>query len=805
MEFLEGETLTDRLARGPLPTQQVLRYGIEIADALDKAHRQGIIHRDLKPGNVMITKSGVKLVDFGLAKAAAPPSASIFSSLSVLPTQAGENLTAEGTILGTFQYMAPEQLEGREADARTDIFALGHVLYEMATGQKAFFGKSQASLIAAILEHEPPAISSIQPLAPPALDRVVRTCLAKDPDDRWQTAHDVMLELKWIVEAGSQAGVPAPVVARRKNRERLAWTAFAVAALAAAAFAVGYSRRAPAAPQLFRSSILMPEGVSFLTLAISPDGRSLAWVGSDSSGKSSIWVRPLSAGDAERLPGTEGVQNLFWSPDGRSIGFFAEGKLKRIDVSGGPPIVLCNADGLGGSWNRDGVVLLSLPSGPILRVPASGGAPTPVTKLDESRHETTHRYPFFLPDGRHFLFLAGNLAGGAGDPANAVKVGSLESSSGSVVTAAECNAAYAAEHLLSVREGTLLAQRFDPKTFRLSGEPRPVAERVSGYQLLWGAMNFSVSANGVLVYQEAVPRLSQLAWFDRNGRKLQSLGEPAAYANPRISPDGERVAISVRDPDRRTIDLWVFDLKRGVNVRLSSSSAPAPSSSPAWSPDGARVAFSANRKHQGDIYVRPVGGSGAEEPLVEAEGQKLPQDWSSDGRYLLYEDREPRGERKVTVMIRPLFGERKSSPFLQRGADFGSERFSPDGKWIAFTAEDSGRSEIYVAPVENSTARVQVSNSGGDDPRWRKDGKELFYLAPDGKIISVDLRSNAGARRIDAGPPRPLFETELTGGPGPPMYDVAPDGRFLVVTRLPGSAPPPITLLVNWTAGLPPK
>jgi len=803
MEFLEGETLTDRLARGPLPTQQVLRYGIEVGDALDKAHRQGIVHRDLKPGNVMITKSGVKLVDFGLAKAAAPAAASIYSSLSVLPTQAGENLTAEGTILGTFQYMAPEQLEGREADARTDIFALGLLLYEMATGRKAFAGKSQASLIAAILEHDPPPISSVQPMAPPALDRVVRTCLAKDPDDRWQTAHDVMLELKWIVEAGSQAGVPASVAVRRKTRERVAWAAFALAAITAAALAVAYTRRTPPPAQLFRSSILLPEKLSFRTLAISPDARSLAWIASDAGGKPSIWVRPLSAGDPQRLPGTEGAQNIFWSPDGRSIGFFADGKLKRLDVSGGPSIVLCDADGVAGSWNREGVILFSLPSGPILRVPASGGAPTEVTKLDESRHETTHRFPVFLPDGRHFLFLAANLAGGPGDPANAVKVGALDASSSAVVTRAESNIAYSSEHFLVVREGTLLAQRFDPKSFRLSGDPRPVAQRVSNSHFFWGAQNFSVSENGVLVYQEALPRLSQLVWFDRDGRRLQTFGEPAVYVDPHVSPDGERIAVTIRDPDRHTMDLWVLDLKRGVNVRLNSDASQAPSA-PAWSPDGTRVAFSSTRKHQSDMYVRSVGGSGAGEPLIEAEGQRLPQDWSSDGRFLLYEEREPRGERRIALRVLPLSGEKKPLLFFQRGTELGASRFSPDGRWIAFSALDSDRSEIYVAPFGDSSKRVQISSGGGDHPRWRKDGKELFYLAPDGKIMAVAVSVPKDSSDFDAGPARPLFETEQTGE-ALPMFDVAPDGRFLVVMRVAGSASPPITLVVNWAAGLPSK
>jgi dipeptidyl aminopeptidase/acylaminoacyl peptidase len=363
----------------------------------------------------------------------------------------------------------------------------------------------------------------------------------------------------------------------------------------------------------------------------------------------------------------------------------------------------------------------------------------------------------------------------------------------------ESNVSFSAGNLLFAKEGTLLAQRFDPKSLRLSREARPVAQRCSGYSLLWAYQNFSASADGVLVYREARPRLSQMVWFDRDGRRLGSVGEPAVYGEPRVSPDGQRIAVTVRDPDRRRADVWIFDPKRGVNARLTSGEPD--SQSPVWSPDGNRIAFGSARKHQADLYVKSMTGAGSEEPLIEAEGQRFPTDWSADGRYIAFEDREPRGERRVSVSLLPLFGDRKPVIFFRRGTDFGTERFSPDGRWLAFTAADSGRSEIYVAPISGPGSRAQVSNAGGASPRWSRSGKELFYLAPDGKVMGVEFQSAKDAGSFDVGTPKPLFETDLTERavfPSFPSFDVSPDGRFLVVTRIPGAAPPPITLVVNW-------
>ncbi|HET9794868.1 MAG TPA: protein kinase, partial [Thermoanaerobaculia bacterium] len=487
MELLEGQTLADRLEKGPLPIDQVLRFGTEIAAALDRAHRAGIVHRDLKPGNVMLTRTGVKLLDFGLAKAVAKAPVEDGSGLSALPTAAPESrpLTEEGTILGTFQYMAPEQVEGREADARTDIFALGCVLYEMATGRKAFTGRSRAGLVAAILERDPGPISAALPMAPPALDRLVQGCLEKDPDDRWQSAHDVMAQLRWIAQGGSQAGVPAPVTARRRSRERTAWIAAGLAVIAAIGFAAAWLRRAPANAGVVRSTVLPPAGSRFAfsgdnagPLTISPDGKTLAFlaVGND---RPRLYVRPLDADEPVALPGADGASFPFWSPDSRSLGFFADGKLKRVDLSApGSSTTICAApNARGGTWGADGTILFAPDTrSAIFRVPASGGTPSPVTKLDASSH-STHRWPAFLPDGRHFLFFAGDHNDTRSDKAGA-RFASIDAPGDRAVVHTLANALYAGGKLLFLRGNTLIAESFDPRAGNLSGEPRPVAEGV---------------------------------------------------------------------------------------------------------------------------------------------------------------------------------------------------------------------------------------------------------------------------------------------------------------------------------------
>ena len=802
MEYLEGETLTDRLGRGPLPTEQVLRYGIQIADALDKAHRQGIVHRDLKPGNVMITKSGVKLLDFGLAKLRATGPDGAFSAASVLPTRTDASLTAQGTILGTFQYMAPEQLEGSEADARSDIFALGSVLYEMATGKKAFEGKSQASLIASILDRMPPPISTVAPMTPPALDRVVKTCLEKDPEDRWQTAHDVMLELKWIAEAGSQAGVPTPVVARRRSRERLAWVIAGILAASTAVLAISELRRPRSAPLVVRSTVLPPEKTKFSfvgggagPVAVSPDGRQLAFVASESSGKKELWVRPLDSLLAKPLPGTADATYPFWSPDSRFVGFFADGKLKKIEVAGGPALSICDApDARGGSWNRDGTILFE-PSfrDPIHRVSANGGKSVPVTKLDVSRNETTHRWPFFLPDGRRFLFFSGSHSTGAESELDAIFVGSLDGEKPKLLLNARSNAAYAAGHLLFVRQKTLLAQRFDPKSLELTGESFPIVENVQDDPGFFSAV-FSVSDQGTLAYQTASGSsgLSELTWVDRSGKKLDVLGDPADYFEPRISPDGRRVAIAIEDPG----DIWIYDLARRVRTRLTFSGSD--DFAPTWSPDSTRVAFSSQRTGSGDIYAKTASGTGADELLSTSKIFKVPNSWSPDGRYIAYVAFQGALGSKADLWLLSL-ADRKTSPILQSPFDELQGVFSPDGRWLAYASNESGRFEIYVQPFPGPGGKWQISTAGGTQPRWARGGRELFFIAPGGRIMSVEIRTST---IVEAGTPQVLFSASLKNAPGPP-YDVSSDGqRFLVNVPIGEESAPPITLVQNWTAAI---
>ena len=784
MEFLEGETLADRLVKGPLPTDQTLRYGIEMADALDKAHRQGIVHRDLKPGNVMLTKSGVKLLDFGLAKAMRP--ASSLSGVSVMPTQAAANLTAEGTILGTFQYMAPEQLEGKEADARSDLFAFGAVLYEMATGRKAFSGASQASLISAIMKEEPAPIAALQPMTPPALDRVVKTCLAKDPEDRFQTAHDARLQLQWIAEGGSQAGVPAPVVARRRSREVLAWTAAALAVLAAVAIAAFFFSRPAASQRPVRLSLPTPAKGAFEWMdaaTVSPDGSRVAFVAHFSGGRSQLFIRPLDSLAAAPLPATEGARNPFWSPDGRFLGFFADGKLKKIEASGGPPQVLCEAPApFGGTWSREGIIVFAPKElDGLFRVAATGGTPVAVTKLGP--RDESHRYPSFLPDGRHFLYLADSWR----TEDHWIRVGSLDSQDSESLVQAVSNPLFVfPNHLLFVRGGALLAQRLDPKRRKLEGDPAAIGEQIAemGPNHLF---EFSASA-GVLLYGSRNPD-SQLVWFDRQGKRLQPVGEPGRHDTIELSPDGERVLFGRLDPDGRPGNLWVLDLSRGTTSRLTSDTTSQ--FCPVWSADGRLVSFSSMRSGQGDLFVRPTSPAGAEQLVLQTADQKCSMSWSPDGRFLLFGNLSPK--TKDDLWILPLSGDRKPTPFLQTPFRELAGQFSPDGKWVAYASDESGRSEIYLQSFSDPSLRFQVSAGGGARPRWRADGRELFYFGG-GELMSV----SAGMEKsLQPGNPKSLFK--------PPLgvdYAVSRDGQRFLIAAAVEEAPQPITVVLHWDAGL---
>ncbi len=805
MEYLEGETLAQRLQKGALPIQQVLQYAIEIADALDKAHRKGVTHRDLKPGNIMLTKSGTKLLDFGLAKLKQEAAPAIPDSQ--LPTMKSA-ITGEGTILGTLQYMAPEQLEAKEADVRTDIFAFGVVVYEMATGKKAFAGKSQASVISAIMSSDPQPISSLQPMTPPALDRVIKRCLAKEPDERWQSPADLTNELKWIAEGGSQAALPGSVATKPRSRERLAWSIAAVmfaglvAALGVGAFA--YFERAPEETQSVRFFVSLPEtwnlarqlaatGAPPAPLAVSPDGRRIAFVATKADRKSLLWVRSLDTLTAQALAGTEGALRPFWSPDSRFLGFFADGKLKKIDVSGGPPITLCDASGGGGgAWSRDGVIVFSpAPFSALEKVSASGGAPAPATKL--SPGDAIHVRPAFLPDGKHFLYRSGTS--GHGDP---VYLASLDSSDRKLLLNSDStNVLYSQGYLLFLRDTTLMAQRFDTRHLVLTGDVFPIAESIQTQ----GALNpyglFSVSENGVLVYQAGRGTVgSQLVWFDRTGKQIGVLGDSTAFADPELSPDGKRLSDNKPAEAGNTIDIWLYDLTRGLPTRFTFGENATLS---IWSPDGSRVVFASNQKGHFDLYQKASSGAGAEEVLLQDSLDKFPESWSPDGRFILY--RSAGASTSFNLFVLPLSGDRKPFPFLNIDTKFTMlfGQFSPDGQWVVYTSTESGRTEIYVAPFPGPGGKWQISTAGGSSPRWRRDGAEIFYLAPDNKLMAATV--NGKGSSFEVGAVRPLFQTDSIGSIS--TYAVSADGqRFLINTTSEQAASAPITVVLNWTAGL---
>ena len=792
MEFLEGETLADRLGRGALPVDQALKIGIEIADALDAAHKSGIVHRDLKPGNVMLTKSGVKLLDFGLAKLGAGPVAAV-SAVTSLPTalQESQPLTTRGTILGTFQYMSPEQLEGREADARSDIFSFGCVLYEMLTGQKAFSGKSQASLIGSIMTSEPASISSIQPMVPPALDRVVKGCLAKEPEHRWHTAHDVRMQLQWIAEGGSQAGVPAPVAARRRSREKLAWGVAAAAILAAAALGFGFWKRTPKAPRTVRFEISTPEDVVAIdTPRLSPDGRYVAFNATDASGKTRVWVHAMNALTAQPLAGTEGTTRPFWSPDSRYLGFFAEGKLKKIEVTGGPAQKICDAPtGADGSWNADGVILFDgRANDPIQRVPAAGGSPTVEVKAEASRKETSVGWPEFLPDGKHFLYLAN----GEKPEDSVYRIGTLGSRDSRKLMPAQTLVTYAPPgYLLYVRDKTLVAQRFDWSASKTVGEPVPLAEHIGTDSV--GLARFSVSREGTLAYRTGETG-DRFVWQDRSGKELEAVGETGEFHNPSLSPSGDRLAFDLADPRSGKLDIWVRDLARGVNSRLTFGEG-GDAFCPLWSPDGRRIVYTLGT----DLYAKSSDGQGEAEALLKSPDLKIATGWSPDGAYLAYSDRAK--ETGWDVWVLPTSGDRKpkavrKTPFAENVATF-----SPDGRFLAYMSLESGRAEIYAESFPGPGGRWQISTSGGGDPHWRADGRELYYRSPDQKIMAVDISVKDGV--LQAGVPKALFLGRFDTGTARNRFIPAADGqRFLAVAPLGREAMTPTTIVMNWGADL---
>lgn len=815
MEYLEGQTLAERLSKGPLPMEEVLRYALQICEALDKAHRQGVVHRDLKPGNIMLTKHGVKLLDFGLAKLLTGGTRSTASvnlnsrdgvesvptELTDAPTLAESrapksDLTEHGTILGTVQYMAPEQLEGKEADARTDIFAFGAVLYEMARGKKAFTGKSRASLMAAILEREPERLSQVAPLIPPALDRLVAGCLAKDPEDRWQTAHDLKLQLKWILEGGSEMGVPKVIAAGRRHRELVLWSFIAALtlALACAAFVVWKLRSVKG--QTARFEITPPSGMQIDSIALSPQGRKLALVIREPGDKLRLWIRLKDSFGAQPVSNTDGASYPFWSPDESALAFFAEGHLKRFDISSGLVVSLCRVTGpaaRGGTWSPKGVILFARAGGPLFRVSAAGGEPTPVTELKPFQ-SLGHRWPWFLPDGEHFLYWAQTDSSEEVQP-RGVFVSSLASPKQAqfLLNATE-SAIFASGHLLYVNQGTLMAAPFDVGSRKLTGAAFSVAENVETPIGFPGMTVLSAAGDGTLTYlPRDIAGGAELAWYSSDGKKLDTVGTPATHIDVQLSPDGKLASVTTYDPTARTSDIWIHDTQRNSSMRLTSH--PRSDSLGVWSPDGRRIVFTSDRKNAFDLYIKDVESIEVEKPLFESAESKYASSWSPDGKQLLFVSAGLKTKWDVWTLHMDTEPP-KPEPFLNSEHTEGWACFSPDGKWVAYTSDEQGAREVFAISFPHPRAKTKISNSGGACPRWSPDGTKICYQDGDDYIVEVPLTETAD--RLIPGAAKRLFQIPARTQLFFP-FDLASDGkRILAISELTKTNSVPLKVVLNW-------
>jgi len=810
MEYVEGETLEARLQKGPLSLKQALAHGMEICDALEKAHRAGIVHRDLKPGNVMLTASGAKLLDFGLAKPVVLGAQAGSGKSNLTPSTPTMNLsmltatpaalTQQGTIVGTFQYMAPEVLQGQEANPRSDIFSFGCVLYEMVTGRRAFEGKTQLSVMSAILEREPEPLANVQPTSPATLDYTVRICLEKNPDDRLQTAHDVKLQLAWIANSGSQTSAPA--LPSSKPRPKLWLAALALLALAVIALTMAFVSPAPPR-RVLRVNLLPPEGTRFETLyrngapAISPDGAHIAFI-AQKDGKNSLWLRSLDRLDAAPVRGTDDAFYPFWAPDSAAVAFFMQGKLWRTDLNGDSPTPICDApEARGGSWGSGNVIVFA-PSfgGPLFQVPATGGKPKPVTSVSVSSSNISDRWPSFLPDGKHFLFL-NSPYGNAADQ-NEVHLGSLDGGDQPVLRGKFYGAQYAAGRLLAERDGSLLAWRFDASSGKVSGDPIPVVDKVASDEITALSV-FSVSAQGTLIYQLGTgSNGDRHVWMDATGKVLSLLSEPTVYGPTRISPDGLRIATPVISQFGNS-PLWIWDLAGGTRSIVSAAKEYVDAT--VWSADGRTLYFDIfNPDSHNELHTAAADGLQPERILIKSDRDLLPEDVTSDGKWLLYEEAKAGDLKNGELKAFPLTSGLEAFTVLEPVDQAGNARLKPGSNdWLAYQSSQSGRSQVYLTRFPHPGARYQVSKDGGTQPVWSKDGKTLYYIDPYRKLTAVEIQTSGEAVQIGAA--KPLFTAGIRHSIPTEAYDVARDGRFLVVDSITESTAP-VVLVTNWDTEL---
>ena len=803
MEFVDGQTLRGK--RETISFKQAIDIGIQIADGLAAAYEKGIVHRDIKPENIMIRKDGIaQIMDFGLAK---------------LKGAAGvSRLTKEGSTVGTAGYMSPEQVQGQDADHRSDIFSLGVLLYELLTGQLPFKGVHETALAYEIVNVDPLPMSSIKPDIDPNLDAVVLECLAKEPDERTQSAKQVSVDLKRYRRESSRSRVSritaAPPLYRpsqvsgeqvvaapglAKKTALLPWIAAAVFLLGMIGLAFLYYQETSREVDVFRFTLTPPENTTFAPQipVISPDGQRVAFVVRDSSAGTLIWVRALSSLVATPLTGTSDAFSPFWSPDSRFIGFFQNGKLKKIEVTGGPTQTLSDApQGRGGTWGNAGVIVFSPSfSSGLQQVSQAGGTPTELTTLDMVRHENSHRWPSFLPDGRQFVYFGQ----GTPDENNALFLGSLDSKNRTLLLHVTSNAVFTPPgYLLFVRERSLMAQQFNADKGELSGEAFPIAEDV-GFEQSRNVGLFSASMNGVLAFGLGAGSSGnrQLVWFDRSGKRLDKVGTPGIVWDFSLSPDEKRVAFRRVDRQTRNEDIWMLDLLRGTESRFTFR--PARDDDPIWSPDGSKILFDSNPEGVSNLHQKIASGAGSEELLLKSTIADYPVDWSADGRYILFGREDPKTKSDLWVL--PLTGNREPFPCVNTEATEFTGRFSPDARWVVYSSDESGKFEVYVQAFPATSGKWQVSIGGGAAPTWSKDGKEIFYLAPDKRLMTVDVKTIGAS--LEQGIPKPLFATDVDQYVLPNRYVASKDGkRFLVNNGVEATGTKPIAIVLNWTADI---